>query len=108
MGCPGKIGPLSRKVSTSPGVLVILVDECEIDPAGVFAVLLDVVPPGNAGVNQFKLKAVSNRNEQVTVIKRMVPKSQSINSIRPGCSSHQRTRSTGLSVNLRRFLLREV
>lgn len=84
------------------------VDECEPDPVVVFAVLMDVVPPGKAGVNQFKLKAVSSKNEQVTVIKRMVPKSQSINSIRPGCSSHQRTRSMGLSVNLRRFLLCEV
>jgi hypothetical protein len=70
------------------------------DSFGVFTELLDVVPPGRAGVSQFKLEAVSSKNEQVTMIKRMVPKIQSINSMRPGCSSHQRTRSRGLSVEV--------
>ena len=106
MGCPGKSGPLSSKVRTRPGVVVRAGDVCVPEPVAAFIIMDDVVPPGKGGVSQFKLKAVRSKNEQVTVIKRMVPNSQSINSMRPGCSSHQRTRSTGLSANVWRFLLR--
>src|SRR5262249_55797487 len=106
MGCPGKSGPLSSKLKTRPGVLVTTGDACVLEPAGAVVVMDDVDPPGEAGASQFKLKAVRSKNEQVIVIKRMAPNNQSINSMRPGCSSHQRTRSRGLSVDVRRFLLR--
>ena len=40
-----------------------------------------------------RLKAVTRRRAQVRQISRTVPPSQSINSMRPGCRSHQRSRS---------------
>src|SRR5258708_15074177 len=92
-----------------PGVVVTVDNVRAPESAGAFTTLDDVIPPGRAGESQFKLEAVRSKREQVMVIKRMVPNSQSMNSIRPGCSSHQRTRSKGLSVKvLWRFLLRSL
>src|SRR5215469_6861904 len=94
MGCPGNRGPVSVRVKNNPGVEVRVVVCCACLEVPVKFV--DEVPADPGGCNA-RLKAVTSKSKQVTQTSRTVPPSHKTNSIRPGCNSHQRTRSRRLN-----------
>jgi len=99
---------LSSKVRVRPRVVVMVGKICPFGEVLVRVGAEDETPFRRPGVIQFRLKAVTSKSTQVTLTKRMVPPSQSRNSMRPGRSSHQRTESSGLSERPeRRFLRRD-
>lgn len=73
------------------------VKPCEVITVGIVVGALagmvsdDAVPPCVSGDIQEKLMALTINSANVTVIKSIVPPSQSNPSRRPGWSSHQRT-----------------
>src|SRR6266487_6922186 len=94
MGWPGNRGPVSVRVKTNLEVEVRVAVCCARLEAP--ARFVDEVP-ADPGVSNARLKAVTSKSAQVTQTSRTVPPSHKTNSIRPGCNSHQRTRSRRLN-----------
>src|SRR5579875_2266449 len=90
MFCPAWNGPLLPSSSSLRcGSVTTVGKECAL-PGEDEKRLIDPI------VSQPKLRLVANRSASDAAISRMVPANQTINSMRPGFSSHQRTLSRGL------------